>query len=96
MLAQSERKGCALGAALAVAADWVAIRGVLDAAAVRFGVEVPPCYLGGGEDVRGLADRLAGSPGFDRALLFGADQIVVQHHGLWSLLEARQQARGTD
>ena len=96
MLAQSERKGCALGAALAVAADWIAIRSVLDAAAVRFGLDVPPSYLTKSDGLSQLADSLAGSPSFDRAMLFGAEQIVVQHHGLWCLLEARQQARGTD
>ncbi|MGZ8285400.1 MAG: DUF6975 family protein [Allosphingosinicella sp.] len=33
-------------------------------------------------------------PQVQRALLFGAQQILVQHHGLWDLLEARQQSRG--
>src|SRR5687768_17163005 len=41
MLAQSERNGCAVGAAMAVVLDWAAIRGVLDVAAVRFGIESP-------------------------------------------------------
>lgn len=94
MLAQSERNGCALGAALAVIADWGAIRIVLNAAAARFGVEVPACKLPDDEAIRDIADQLAVSPAAERALLFGAEQIAVQHHGLWSLLEARQQARG--
>jgi hypothetical protein len=29
----------------------------------------------------------------ERAMLFGAEQISVQHFGLWDLLEARQLAR---
>src|SRR4051812_12973717 len=45
-LAQSDRRGCALGAALAFAADWAAIRSVLDAAAKRLGVDPRPCGLG--------------------------------------------------
>ena len=39
-LAQSDRRGCALGAALAFAADWASIRTVLDAAAKRLGVDL--------------------------------------------------------
>jgi hypothetical protein len=96
MLARSERNGCALGAALALVADWAAIRTVLAVAAARFGVEAPPYALGDPEAVRSVADRFAASPAAERALLFGAEQIVIQHHGLWSLLEARQQARGAD
>ena len=45
MLAQSERKGCALGAAVAVAIDWASIRTVLNAAALRFGLDVPVSRL---------------------------------------------------
>lgn len=92
LLAQSERNGCALGAAMALALDWAAIRGPLDAAARRFGVEPPPY----GVDVRSIADvadGFAASPGLQRALLFGAQQIAVQHYGLWDLLESRHQAR---
>lgn len=96
MLAQSERNGCAPGAALALIADWAAIRTVLAAAAARFGVEVPPHSFGGAGAVGSVADRFAASSAAERALLFGAEQIVIQHHGLWSLLEARQQARGAD
>ena len=94
MLAQSERKGCALGAAVAVVVDWADIRGVLDVAADRFGVEVPATTLCGSGDVVALAEAAITTPPLERALLFGANQIVLQHHGLWDLLEARQQARG--
>jgi hypothetical protein len=41
-----------------------------------------------------LANQAAGAAAVERALLFGAEQIVVQHHGLWDLLEARSEARG--
>jgi hypothetical protein len=90
MLAQSERNGCALGAALAVALDWRHVRGALDAAALRFGIEVPPYALGEPESVREVAEAVAA----ERAILFGAEQISIQHRGLWDLLEARAQARG--
>jgi hypothetical protein len=94
MLAQSERKGCALGAAVAVAVDWGAIRTVLDAAAHRFGMDVPVSRLPTASEIAILAEAASATPQLQRALIFGASQIVLQHHGLWDLLEARQQARG--
>lgn len=92
-LASSERNGCALGAALGLAADWVQIRFVLDAAARRLGVEPPLCGLSSQSEIRRIAEAAASAPAVERALLFGAEQILVQHHGLWALLEAREQAR---
>jgi uncharacterized protein DUF6975 len=93
-LACSERKGCALGAAMALVLDWAAIRRCLDVAAARFGVDVPAYRAADADAVVRLADRYAVAAPVQRALLFGAQQILVQHHGLWDLLEARQQARG--
>lgn len=92
-LGRSERRGCALGAAVGLAADWTRIRIVLDAAARRLGVDPPPCSLSAFADVRALAEGVSGSPPYERALLFGAEQVLIQHHGLWALLEAREQAR---
>ena len=89
-LAQSDRRGCALGAALAFAADWAAIRTVLDAAAKRLGVDPRPCGLGDADLLSEVADASVES---ERALLFGAQQLALQHRALWDLLEARQQAR---
>jgi hypothetical protein len=93
MLAQSERNGCALGAAMALVADWGTIRPVLNAAAGRFGVPPPGYRLGDDDAIRSLADTLGAEPLVQRAILFGAQQIMLQHHGLWDLLEARQLAR---
>ena len=92
-LARSERRGCALGAAFGLAADWVRIRRVLDAAARRLGVEPEPCTLPGMDEMAATAEAVAGNAAFERALLFGAEQILIQHRGLWALLEARAQAR---
>ncbi|HZF94362.1 MAG TPA: hypothetical protein VEZ20_05755 [Allosphingosinicella sp.] len=92
-LALSERRGCALGAAFGLAADWARIRVVLDAAARRLGVEPAPQHMPPAEEVRRIAEASSGNAPFERALLFGAEQILVQHHGLWALLEAREQAR---
>jgi len=92
-LAQSDRKGCALGAALAFAADWVRIRAIIDAAAKRFGLDAAPSALGGHDRLRAVAEEAGESPATERALLFGAQQLALQHRALWDLLEARQQAR---
>jgi len=89
-LAQSDRKGCALGAALALAADWVTVRNVIEAAAKRLGIEVPANAFGDAAQLRAVADEAAS---VERALLFGAQQLALQHRALWDLLEARQQAR---
>jgi hypothetical protein len=89
-LAQSDRRGCALGAALAFAADWASIRTILDAAAAKLGVDPRPLTLGNPELLREVAD---GAVECERALLFGAQQLALQHRALWDLLEARQQAR---
>jgi hypothetical protein len=93
MLAQSERNGCALGAAIAVVIDWGSIRTVLNAAGRRFGVEVAPFALGDAADALSLIAAAGTTAPVERAMLFGAEQISVQHFGLWDLLEARQLAR---
>jgi hypothetical protein len=95
-LASSERTGCAIGAAMALVLDWAGIRRSLDAAAERFGVEAPHFPAADPAPVAALADEVAASPAVQRALLFGAEQILVQHHGLWSLLESRAAAREAD
>jgi hypothetical protein len=94
MLAQSERRGCALGAAVALIVDWGSIHDVLAVAASRFGLEPPEYGLDDPTVILSLANQAAGAAAVERALLFGAEQIVVQHHGLWDLLEARSEARG--
>jgi hypothetical protein len=96
MLAQSDRQGCALGAAVALALDWHAIRCVMDAAAKRFGVEPPASTLPPVATLGALAEATAQTPAIERAILFGGQQIVTQHRGLWDLLEARATARTDD
>ncbi len=93
MLSQSERAGCALGAALALALDWRAIRSVLDAAARRVSIEPQPCALPSEEETRTVMMIVADTLAFERAMAFGAQQLLAQHRGLWDLLEARQAAR---
>ncbi|WP_240499933.1 DUF6975 family protein [Sphingomonas montana] len=92
-LARSDRAGCADGAVTALLMDWSAVRPVLDAAAVRFGLTPDHAGL---PDLAALAttiDTVDEGPGFARAVGFGARQLLLQHRGLWDLLEARAHAR---
>jgi len=95
MLAQSDRKGCALGASIALVLEWRAMRAILDFSAQRFGVEAPPLSLPS-EAATVEAATLASSnapAGIERAMWFGAQQLLVQHGGLWELLQSRAAAR---
>lgn len=91
-LAGSGRAGCALGASLALLLDWYAVRSILEAAANRAGVMLPPCDL---PPRTAVVAQAAGAtkPGFTRALAFGAEQLILQHRGLWHVLAARAEAR---
>jgi hypothetical protein len=92
-LAASERKGCALGAATALMADWPAVRAVLDRAADRMGMQKPALTLPNQDSiVRVIADGTDG-PASERALGFGGEQLLLQNRGLFDLLEARAAAR---
>lgn len=92
-LAQSDRKGTALGAALAFASDWAPVRRVvIEAAARRLAIEVAPNGFGDEETLHAVADEAEAT---ERALLFGAQQLALQHRALWDLLEARACARSS-
>lgn len=93
MLAQSDRAGCATGAVVALLLDWTAIRHTLDAAAERFGVAPPPLALPIDAEIETVVISLGGAPGVERAMAFGAQQLLAQHRGLWNLLDARAGAR---
>lgn len=93
MLAQSDRSGCAIGAAVALLLDWRTVRAVLDAAAKRCGVDVPPSALPIDADTGTLVSMLAETAAAERAMTFGAQQLLAQQRGLWDLLEARAEAR---
>ncbi len=92
-LALSERHGCALGATTALVTDWAAVRGVLDRAAARMGVDVPSNSLPGQDSIWMVIDGAIDGPAASRALGFGAEQLLLQHRGLFDLLEARASAR---
>ena len=92
-LARSERNGCALGATTALIHDWQQIRVILDRAAERSGMESPPSGL---PDHASIAEAIAvgtDGPACERAMAFGAEQLLLQHRALFDLLEARAGAR---
>lgn len=92
-LATSERRGCALGAATALIEDWRSLRRLLDRAAHRAALDIPACTLPDEESVAYAIDAGADTPGAERALAFGSEQLLLQHRGLFDLLEARAEAR---
>jgi hypothetical protein len=93
-LATSERKGCALGAATALVGDWWPVRRLLDRAAARGGLECPAPSLPDESSVIEVIGRASDTPASERALAFGAEQLLLQHRALFELLEARATARG--
>ncbi|MDZ7587671.1 MAG: hypothetical protein U5J78_00280 [Parasphingorhabdus sp.] len=92
-LAQSDRRGCALGAAMALCIEWEVIRPLLERIADRLSVPLFAIGLPDSDMTRQLAAELAAEPLVARAIGFGAEQIVSQHHGLWKLLESRRVLR---
>ncbi len=93
ILATSERRGCALGAAAALVGDWWSIRRLLDRAASRAGLDSPPPALPDEASVVAVIDGASDTPASERALGFGSEQLLLQHRGLFDLLEARAEAR---
>jgi hypothetical protein len=94
ILAKSERRGCALGAASALVSDWWPIRRLLDRAAARAGIEAPAPSLPDEASVVSVIEAECETPASERALGFGAEQMLLQNRGLFDLLEARAAARG--
>jgi hypothetical protein len=93
-LARSERRGCALGAATALMADWPAIRAVLDRAADRIGMQKPVMTLPDTTSIERVIGDGTDGIASERALGFGGEQLLLQNRGLFDLLEARAAARG--
>jgi hypothetical protein len=92
-LATAERHGCALGAAAALVADWPPIRHVLERAAVRAGIDHRLPALPERSSIAQVVDTVSGGIAASRALVFGAEQLLLQHRALFDLLEARASAR---
>lgn len=93
MLAMSDRRGCALGAAAALVMDWHDVRGLLDRVGDRLGLTPPPSRLPTLDASRDLLRAAPITPEQTRAFHFGAQQMLAQQRGLWSLVDARSEAR---
>jgi hypothetical protein len=93
MLAQSDRRGCAFGTAVAMVLEWEAIRSILDAGALRLGIEPPASHLPKRPDTIALLKALPEPERLERAMKFGAEQLLGQHRGMWDLLQARADVR---
>lgn len=93
MLAQSERRGCALGTAVALVLEWHVIRKILDIGAIRLGIESPELALPTRAETAAVLDALPQPERLSRAIEFGAAQLLIQHRGMWDLLKARAGAR---
>lgn len=93
ILAHSERKGCSLGAATALVGDWWPIRRLLDRTAARAGLQCPAPSLPDEASIVDVIGLSSEGPASDRALAFGSEQLLLQHRGLFDLLEARAAAR---
>lgn len=93
MLARSERTGTATGAALGVILDWHGIRQVLAAASDRLGVDCPPSRLPTASQAAAILAAVDIPAPVQRAMAFGAQQVLAQHRGLWTLLDTRVAAR---
>ena len=92
-LARSERAGCALGATAALIGDWWPIRRLLDRAAARVGTESPAPSLPDEASIIEVVNTVSENVAAGRALAFGGEQLLLQHRALFSLLEARAEAR---
>lgn len=93
MLAESDRQGCAIGATIALTLDWRTIRVLLDISAQRLDLATPRCTLPDLRDTARVAAQIADGPAVERAVAFGAQQLIAQHSGLWDLLAARAASR---
>lgn len=96
MLAQSDRRGCAMGAAMTLVLDWTGIRRMLDEAAMRVGLEPMKLRLPGRAETLAVARSIVVDDSVSRAVQFGSRQLLSQHRGLWELMRARADIRAAE
>jgi hypothetical protein len=93
MLAQSDRRGVAFGTAVTLVLEWHAMRAILDAGAIRLGIEPPACTVPSRAETLAVLTELPEPDRLSRAVQFGATQLLGQHRGMWDLLQARAAVR---
>jgi hypothetical protein len=89
MLATSDRRGCAAGAALAFVVDWQQTRLLLERISLHIGLEPPANSLPDSAACAAVATELATNEPHVRAMGFGAQQLLAQQRGLWQMIAAR-------
>ncbi len=89
MLATSDRKGTAAGAAIAFVLDWQNTRPLIDITALSLGLEPTKISLPEHPSSEIVANALASDTSKSRAMMFGAEQLLGQQRGLWQLIAAR-------
>ncbi len=93
MLAQSDRRGSALGSSMALVLDWEPVRTIIDSGAARLGIDIPGCSMPSAADTIATLAAVEAEFPVSRAAQFGATQLLVQHRTIWDLLEARASLR---
>src|SRR3546814_19527626 len=69
--------------------DTTLFRSLRDISAQRLDLAPPRCALPDLPGTARLAGTIADSPAVQRAMVFGAQQLIAKQSGLWVLLEAR-------
>jgi hypothetical protein len=89
MLATSDRKGTAAGAAIAFVLDWNASRPLLDSVATSLDLSMTANVLPDSTSCIAFANAIAKTDNQVRAMTFGAEQLLAQQLGLWRIVAAR-------
>jgi hypothetical protein len=92
MLATSDRRGCAAGAAIAFILDWVETRPLLVQVAYNLGIDAMRIDFPSESECQQLAGILGADTAASRAMMFGAEQLLGQQRGLWRVIAARHSA----
>ncbi len=67
--------------------EWQAIRAILDAGAIRLGIEPPASTLPTRAETLLLLTEMPEPERLTRAVQFGASQLLGQHRGMWGPAE---------
>ncbi len=89
MLATSDRKGTAAGAAISFVLDWNASRPLLNSVAASLDLPIMANVLPDTASCITFANAIAKSDNQVRAMTFGAEQLLAQQLGLWQIVSAR-------
>lgn len=95
-LAASDRAGVTLGAAAALVVEWHGVRALMNRAADRFAATIPNCHLPSRTELLATLAGFIDTPSVERAVEFGATQLLYQHEAFVVMLQRRSAARAVD